>query len=73
MEYVRASNQNLTVSDARLRAEEPSRYVFAVFYRNPDVRVVPGRYKLIAVARDSDGIDELDTTPDSPYWIRGLK
>lgn len=73
IEYVRAHNPNLLVTNARLRAEEPSRYVFAVFYRDPDLRVVPGRYKLIAMARDGDGIEELNSSPDSPYWIRGLK
>ena len=73
MEFVEASHQSLSVTNARLRAEEPSRYVFAVFYQEPGVRVAPGRYKLVAVNRTGAEIEELPASPGSPYWIGGLK
>lgn len=53
MEYVRTCYPTFSVTNARLRAEELSRYVFAAFYQDPDVLVVPGRYKLVAVARQA--------------------
>jgi hypothetical protein len=62
-----------TVTDVRLRATEPKRWVFAVFYQTPGVYTIPGRYKLLAVARGTEAITVLETSPDSPYWIRGLK
>ena len=73
IEYLRARKPDHAVTNALLRAEEPSRYVFAVFYGDPNLPVVPGCYAIVAVARVGDGIEELNTSPDSRYWIRGLK
>ena len=73
MAYVCACNPSFSVGSARFRAEEPSRYVFAVFYDEPGVWVTPGRYKLIAVDREGVAVEELETSPRSPHWIRGLK
>ena len=75
LQHVVARNPTFSVLSARLRAEEPSRYVFAVFYQDPEVLAKPARYKLVAVDRDGedDDVEELVTSPDSPYWIRGRK
>jgi len=73
MGYVRDAKPSCIVTSARLRAEEESRYVFAVFHREPDVWVTPGQYQLVAVAKEGDAVEELETSPVSPYWIRGLK
>jgi len=58
------------VTNAVVRAEEPGRYVFAVLYRDPVAIVVPTRYVLLAVGRDTGTVEALDTSPASPYWIR---
>lgn len=59
MEYVRTCYPTFSVTNARLRAEVLSRYVFAAFYQDPDVLVVPGRYKLVAVARQGETVIQL--------------
>jgi hypothetical protein len=73
LDHVRALHPSWTVTNGLLRAEEPDRWVFAVCYAEPGVRVVPGRYLLVAVARQGDLTETLETSPRSPYWIRGLK
>ena len=73
IEYLGTSHPTLTVTDALLRAEERARYVFAVFYRQPGPPTVPPRYALLAVAKDAGSVEALDTSPASPYWIRGRK
>lgn len=73
LEHMRARNPSFTLRGTRLCAEEPSRWVFAVFYQQPGVRTRPDRYQLIAVARDGDAVEDLETSPGSPYWIRGRK
>lgn len=45
----------------------------AVFYREPGLQVVPGRYTIVAVGRRSGSVEDLPLSPQSPYWIRGLK
>ena len=72
-EFVNTCHPTLSVQSARLRAEEPSRYVFAVFYSEPEVATRPARYKLVAVARQGDAMQELEPSPDSPHWVRGRK
>jgi hypothetical protein len=73
MRYVVVRHPTWAVTDACLRAEEPTRYVFAVFYEAPNTQVLPGRYILIAVARHDDSVEQLDTSPESRYWIRGRR
>jgi len=72
-EHVRTGYPDLSVTDASLRATEPSRYVFAVYYRDPSILDIPRRYKLIAVARRDGAVEELEASPHSPYWIRNRK
>ncbi len=59
------------VTNASLRAEEPGRYVFAVFFGDPEVPDVPGRYRLVAVDRAGHTVEDLETTPDSPTGSGG--
>ena len=73
IEHVQQRYPNLTVTDVSLRAREPTRYVFAVFFREGDEWSMCACYKLVACDRDGEGIEELNASPDSPYWIRGLK
>jgi hypothetical protein len=73
MEHLRGSHPICTVTNAMLRAEEQDRYVFAVFYRQAGPPVVPPRYALVAVGRECSTVEALDTSPTSPYWIRGRK
>jgi hypothetical protein len=58
---------------ASLRADEAQRYVVAVFYSAPNVRVKPPRYVLVAMDRAHNFIELLPVDPDSPYFIRGRK
>jgi hypothetical protein len=58
---------------ASLRADEPDRYVVAVFYSAPDVRVKPPRYVLVALNRTLEFIELLPVDSDSAYFIRGRK
>ncbi|MCA9623170.1 MAG: hypothetical protein KC731_29325 [Myxococcales bacterium] len=73
LEHVRVQDPELSLGSARLRAEEPDRFVFAVFYRQADHRAVPCRFRIVAVPRDDGAAEELPCTPSSPYWVRGLK
>ena len=72
-QHLAATMPSSAITDLRLRATEPKRWVFAVFYEIPGVKTSPGVYKLVAVARGTEATTVLETTPDSPYWIRGLK
>ena len=67
------ANPTFRVHNASLRAAEDSRFVFAVFYSNPDRLVKPGPYAIVAVDRATNETTTLEHTPDSPYWIRGRK
>ena len=58
---------------ASLRADEHNRYVVAVFYSAPNVRVKPPRYVLVALDRAHNFLELLPVDPDSPYFIRGRK
>lgn len=57
----------------KIRATEESRFVVAVFYSEPEMSARPNPYKLYAVARDLNSVQELACSPESPYWIRGRK
>lgn len=72
-DYVKKNHQDLQITNLSLRAKEPTRYIFAVFYNQEDKQVIPGRYLLISISRENGYIEELPTSPDSPYWIRGRK
>ncbi|MDH4113848.1 MAG: hypothetical protein OEU89_00125 [Burkholderiaceae bacterium] len=61
------------VTNVILRAEEPDRYVFALFYDDGGPPVVPGRYRIVAVDKPNGIVRELPLSPDSPYWITGYK
>lgn len=61
------------IEESRLRAREPDRYVFAVFYSIPEVVATPMIFQLVAVARGRDSTELLPTNATSPYWIRGRK
>lgn len=58
---------------ASVRADECDRYVVAVFYSAPDIRVKLPRYVLVALSRTLEFIEILPIDPDSPYFIRGRK
>jgi hypothetical protein len=58
---------------ASIRADEDDRYVVAVFYSDPNVRVKPPRYLLVALDRALQFIEKLPVSPDSPYFISGRK
>ena len=58
---------------ASLRADEDQRYVVAVFYSAPTVRVKPPRYVLVTLDRAHKFIELLPVDADSPYFIRGRK
>lgn len=73
IEHVRSTHPEYIVGSARLRANESGRHVFAVGYSDPNVHTIPGPYILVAVPKSGGGIEELARTPESPYWIRGLK
>ena len=72
-EHIRRVHPTWHVTNARLRVEESGRYVFAVFYADGGPRVVPGRYRIVAVDKSDGTVHELPLSPDSPYWIRGYK
>jgi hypothetical protein len=72
-QHLAATIPSSVITDVRLRATEPERWVFAVFYETPGVKTSPEIYKLVAVARGTEATTVLETTPDSAYWIRGLK
>jgi hypothetical protein len=73
MDHLRGAHAGWRVTNALLRAEEPERHVFAVFYADDGPLRVPGRYRLVAVSRLNGTAEELPLSPDSPYWIRGYK
>ncbi len=72
-DFVRAQCPDLMVHGTRFCAKEPERMVFAVFYDEPSFRSRPPRYRFVAVDRESGDASLLETTPESPYWIRGRK
>ena len=72
-DFLRSQSPGAVVHEARLRAKESDRIVFAVMYDEPGVLSRPSRYQLISVDRSSGGTTFLETTPKSPYWIRGRK
>ena len=63
----------LTPEGTRGLADEHDRYVFAVFYRELERITIPTPYKVIAVNKRQGSAEELELTPESPYWIRGRK
>ena len=67
------ANPTCRVHNASLRAAEDSRYVFAVFYTNPERLVKPGPYAIVAVDRATNETETLELKPDSPYWTHGRK
>lgn len=71
--HIRAGHLDWRVVNAAVRAEEPDRFVFAVFYQESGLRVVPGRYAIVAVGRRNGSVEDLPLSPQSPYRIRGLK
>lgn len=71
--HIRSGHPDWRVVNVAVRAEEPVRFVFAVFYQEPGVQVVPGRYTIVAVGRLSGSVEDLPLSPQSPYWIRDLK
>ena len=71
--FVRDRHPEFIVHEVFLRATETDRFVFAVFYSRPSVIVRPTSYCIVAVSRDSDEINELSVSTDSPYWMRGRK
>ena len=71
--FLRSQCPDLVIQGTRFRAKEPERIVFAVVYDEPSIRSRPPRYRLVAVDRESGDASFLETTPESPYWIRGRK
>lgn len=63
----------LRCEHARIRVREKSRVVVAVFFSRPGVLQRPLPYKLYAIQNDLSVAEELSSTPDSHYWIRGRK
>ena len=61
------------ITNARLRADEPDRYVFALFYADGGPPVVPGRYRIVAVGKQDGSVRELPLSQDLPYRIRGYR
>ena len=72
-DFVRAQHPDLGVHAAWFRAKEPERIVLAVIYDERDLRSRPSPYRLVAVARSTGDASFLETTAESPYWIRGRK
>lgn len=72
-EHLCTAHPGWCVTNAILRAEEPDRYVFALFYKDGGLPVVPGRYRIVAVDKHDASVSELPLSTDSPYWIRGYK
>ena len=72
-DFLRSQCPDLVVHGAWFRAKEPERIVFAVAYDEPSLRSRPARYRLVAVDRESGAASFLETTPESPYWIKGCK
>jgi hypothetical protein len=56
-----------------LRARGSRRFVFAVFYVEPEHATRPRPYKLVAVALDSNIAEIIDPPRTSPYWIRNYR
>ncbi len=61
------------VEGTSLRAREGERTIVAVFYQLPDLPTKPSRYRLFAVDRALQVVEELPCEPGSPYWIRGRR
>ena len=72
--YVHEAHPSWRVGGLRLRAEEVgeqgTRYVFAVFYRQPGVTTRPGRYIVVVVRGEEGAVSESD---DPRYRISALK
>ncbi|MET0102604.1 MAG: hypothetical protein ABW078_12805 [Sedimenticola sp.] len=73
VQHVREKHPDYFVGSARLRAEEEARYVIAVFYRDPANPKIPDPYMLFTIPKNGGTVQELECTPQSPYWIRGRK
>ncbi|QDU55018.1 hypothetical protein Pan181_12030 [Aeoliella mucimassa] len=73
LQYVADTAPDASVYGASLRADEPSRWVFAVFYTTPQLMIKPMPYRLISVSKSSRSASELPQPPESPYCIRGRK
>ncbi len=58
---------------ARLRADEETRLIFAVFYAMPDRHSRPAPYKLVAVDPVAGLAEEITPPRESPYWLRNYK
>ena len=61
------------VLGARLRAEEETRLIYAVFYAMPDLPARPTPYKLVAVDPVTGVVEEVAPPRESPYWLRNYK
>ena len=71
-QYVETNHPHWRVGGVSLRANEPERFVFAVFYTR-ETPQRPDPYLLVFVAKQSSIIEEENPSPDSKYWIRGRK
>lgn len=71
--FLQEQHPDWEVNEALLRADEPERWVFAVFYEMPVQRTRPSPYQLVIVDKKTNEFGEVEPEPDSPYWIRGRK
>ncbi len=71
--FLRSQYPDFVVHGTLFRAKELERFVFAVTYDKTDFPYRPSPYWLVAVDRESGEASFLETTPESPHWIRGRK
>ncbi len=71
--FLQEKYQSFIFFDATLRADEKERFVYAVFYEEPNIISYPADYKIVAVSKNGGNISELELPPTSPYWIKGKK
>lgn len=71
VEFIK-QNISCVQAGADLRADEPERWVFAVFYRGP-LPARPTPYKLVVVNKDSKQVNFLSGAEADRYRLRGYK
>lgn len=55
------------------RADEPERFVFAVFFNRAGTSIIPTPYEIVAVRKTDGEVAELIPPNDEPYLIAGYR
>jgi hypothetical protein len=72
-QFVKEGSGTEQIHGARLRGEEETRLIFAVFYNDPERSTRPMPYRLVAIEPASGIAEEITPPRESPCWIRGYR